>query len=260
MCGRYVTPTEPAMERAMDLRGRDIGRELGRIFANYDTRPTQSVPAIRQHGDTREVVRLDDSGDRELVSLRWGLVPRWAKGKAGAYATFNARIETLRTSPAFRDAWKRGQRCLLPVAGFYEWQAQPPDWQKVVQHYITCTDQPEVFAMAGLWDSSTTEDGELHRDHDAGERADARDPQQQAGRQQARATARGGPPHAGDPRGRGPGSMVEGHGRRGLGGAEALPGRADACGRREAVEGGSAAGAAVVHWIRCDASGVIVSM
>jgi putative SOS response-associated peptidase YedK len=161
MCGRYVTPTEAAMERAMDLRGRDIGRELGRIFANYDTRPTQSVPAIRQHGDTREVVRLDDSGDRELVSLRWGLVPRWAKGKAGAYATFNARIETLRTSPAFRDAWKRGQRCLLPVAGFYEWQAQPPDWQKVVQHYITCTDQPEVFAMAGLWDSSTTEDGEV---------------------------------------------------------------------------------------------------
>jgi hypothetical protein len=49
---------------------------------------------------------------------------------------------------------------LAPVRGFYEWQAQPPDWQRTVRHYITVNDQ-KLFCFAGSWDRSTKPDGTL---------------------------------------------------------------------------------------------------
>jgi len=88
--------------------------------------------------------------------MRWGLVPFLAKGIPGPYTTFNAKMETLRTAASYRGPWKRGQRCLVLAEGFYEWRAQPPDWQKTVPHYISLPDR-EVFATAGLWDESATE-------------------------------------------------------------------------------------------------------
>lgn len=154
MCGRYVTPAESAIEREYDLRGIRTERFLRLGFAqNFDTRPTNQVPVMR------EVVRLNAQRARELLPMRWGLIPHFARGVAGGYATFNARIETIRTAPSYRGPWKRGQRCLILAAGFYEWQAQPPDWQRTTQYLITLAGH-EVFAMAGLWDASATEAGE----------------------------------------------------------------------------------------------------
>jgi putative SOS response-associated peptidase YedK len=75
---------------------------------------------------------------------------------AGSFNTINARIETFRDSPAYRDAWRRGQRCLVLASAFYEWQEVPGGKQPF---YIGCADQ-EVFAFAGLWDRSTPPDGE----------------------------------------------------------------------------------------------------
>ena len=49
-----------------------------------------------------------------------GLVPWWAKDVKVGYSTFNARADSVTTKPAFRDAWKRGQRCLVVTNGFYE--------------------------------------------------------------------------------------------------------------------------------------------
>ena len=58
--------------------------------------------------------------------------------------------------PCWRGPWKRGQRCVLPATGFYEWHVNE-DGSKT-PFYITCADQP-VFGFAGLWDSSRAEDG-----------------------------------------------------------------------------------------------------
>jgi putative SOS response-associated peptidase YedK len=77
--------------------------------ARYNIAPTQTVPFIR----------LDDEGNQIVDDGRWWLVPHWAKEMPKA-AMFNARIETVHTGPAFRDAFKT-RRCLIPADGFYEW-------------------------------------------------------------------------------------------------------------------------------------------
>lgn len=157
MCGRYVTPDQADIERTWDLRAASAAGFLRGTFGNTDASPTQSVPLLR-------IIR-DSGGAKELVEARWGLIPHWAHGETAKdsrtgrpLTTFNAKMETLRTSPAYRGAWSRDQRCLVPVRGFYEWQAQPPDWQRTVRHYITVNDQ-QLFCFAGLWDRSTKADG-----------------------------------------------------------------------------------------------------
>ena len=82
--------------------------------------------------DTIDTV-VERDGKRDLVPMRWGLVPWWWKKKAKETpATFNARAETVTSKPMFRDAFKR-KRCLIPASGYYEWQASP-------------------LTIAGLWD------------------------------------------------------------------------------------------------------------
>ena len=65
-----------------------------------------------------DVIRLDREGRRELVSMRWGLVPYfWKKSLKEVPATFNARAETIAEKPMFRDSFKR-RRCIIPASGF----------------------------------------------------------------------------------------------------------------------------------------------
>ena len=70
----------------------------------YNVAPTQPVLAIRQ----------SDEGRRALVRLRWGLVPAWSKGPDSRYSMINARAETVKSKPAYRNAFKH-RRCLIPA-------------------------------------------------------------------------------------------------------------------------------------------------
>ena len=70
--------------------------------------------------------------------------------------TQNATVEKLETSPAWRGPWKRAQRCILPVSGFYEWHLTASGSKQ--PYYIKVADQ-EIFGFAGLWDRSQREDG-----------------------------------------------------------------------------------------------------
>jgi putative SOS response-associated peptidase YedK len=95
------------------------------------------------------VVRLNAEGQRELVSMRWGLVPFfWKKTLKDVPATFNARVETVHEKPMFRDAFKK-RRCVIPASGFYEWTGEKGDKQP---HLFTAADGSPVLAFAGLWD------------------------------------------------------------------------------------------------------------
>ena len=97
--------------------------------------------------DTIDTV-VERDGKRDLVPMRWGLVPWWWKKKAKETpATFNARAETVATKPMFRDAFKR-KRCLIPASGYYEWQATPTGKQP----YYFSTENGSPLTIAGLWD------------------------------------------------------------------------------------------------------------
>jgi putative SOS response-associated peptidase YedK len=83
--------------------------------------------------------------ERELVTMRWGLVPWWWSKplKELRMATFNAR-ETVETKPVFRDAFKRS-RCLIPMSGYYEWQNTPSGKQP---WYFTARDGSSLLTAA----------------------------------------------------------------------------------------------------------------
>lgn len=151
MCGRYVTPAGGAIEREYGLTAAQMAPWIAKGFErNYNTAPTQQCPILR-------VIR-DKDGARQVEPMRWGLVPFWAKGVAPKYSTINAMAETIESKPAYRGPWKRGQRCIFPVAGFYEWQVQ--DDGNKVPYYIHPADDGELFSMGGLWDSSLALNGE----------------------------------------------------------------------------------------------------
>jgi putative SOS response-associated peptidase YedK len=63
-------------------------------------------------------IRSED-GKRIPKMMRWGLLPQWAKDEKLSYSTFYVRSEDFATKPAFRDAWKRGQRCLVVTDGLW---------------------------------------------------------------------------------------------------------------------------------------------
>jgi putative SOS response-associated peptidase YedK len=105
-----------------------------------------------------DVIRLNAKGQRELVRMRWGLVPTWWKKPLKELpATFNARAHSVAAKPMFRGAYK-ARRCIIPASGFYEWTGVPGAWQP---HLFTAADGSPLLACAGLWERwQTPETGE----------------------------------------------------------------------------------------------------
>jgi len=114
-----------------------IDKAAGEATLNLDMAPAREILAIFQ-----------DAGKNRLAKFHWGLVPYWAKDVSIGSRLINARAETIAEKPAFREAFKR-RRCLIPAAGFYEWQSQAGSRQPM---FITVPDR-KPFAFAGLWDT-----------------------------------------------------------------------------------------------------------
>jgi putative SOS response-associated peptidase YedK len=135
MCGRYrLSRRKQIVEEYFD----SVSGEQEDWIPRYNIAPTQPVPVIRQH--PKEPVR-------KLSLMRWGLIPSWSKDPSAAARMINARSETARTLPAFRDGLK-SRRCLIPADGFYEWQKTG----KSKQTYCFEVNGGVLFAFAGLWD------------------------------------------------------------------------------------------------------------
>ena len=109
MCGRYYRRSDKQKIAEAFRTGVPTTFE---ILPSYNVAPQTFQPVVCFNRKTLE---------RELVQMRWGLVPYWAKDAKVGYSTINAKAETLTTSPAFREAIKR-RRCLIPADGFFEWQ------------------------------------------------------------------------------------------------------------------------------------------
>lgn len=143
MCGRYVLA-----EQAKAAKAFEVSRLHWHDTMSYNVAPARDVPVIRK-------TLAADGGERVGVMMRWGLIPPFLKGEVPKYATFNARIETMEASPAFRGALEKGQRCIVPAAGFYEWQMML-DAPK--QPWFIGLANKEVMGFAAIWDRSVKAD------------------------------------------------------------------------------------------------------
>jgi putative SOS response-associated peptidase YedK len=142
MCGRFSQHYTWAEVHAF----LSVFGTASNLRPRYNIAPTTMV----------DVVRLGEQG-RELVSMRWGLVPFfWKKSLNDLPATFNARVETVAQKPMFREAFKK-RRCIIPASGFFEWTGGKGDRQP---HLFTASDGSPILAFAGLWDHWRDADGE----------------------------------------------------------------------------------------------------
>lgn len=99
------------------------------------------------------------NADPNAIQLfQWGLLPSWATDTKIQNMTLNARIETLREKPSFRDVLH--QKCLVLVNGFYEWQWLD-EKGKHKQKYLISLPNDEPFAMAGLYSKWKNAENEL---------------------------------------------------------------------------------------------------
>ena len=121
------------------LYKRTADRAPHNLQPRYNVCPTDLIDVVTER-----------DGKRDLVRMRWGLVPRWwsKPTKELRAATFNARAETVETKPFFREAFKR-TRCLIPMSGYYEWQDTSGGKQP---WYFIARDGSPILTAAGLWD------------------------------------------------------------------------------------------------------------
>lgn len=105
------------------------------LTASWNVAPTDPVYVIAER-----------DGNRQLGSMRWGLVPHWAPDTKSIH--INARSETVASTPAFRDSFA-SRRCLIPADGFYEWES--PEKGRTPHWVYRADGHPMVFA--GIWAS-----------------------------------------------------------------------------------------------------------
>ena len=153
MCTRYISPEDREIE---DFWRIDRKKQRPEAWKNLLTVFPLSMATFIRRADEVEY-------ERELVVGQWGMIPPWStshipqrrpkKGelKGARLSTVNARTEGMEKSPAYKDAWLRGKRCIIPAASFDE-----PNWEtgkNVWWRFSRADGAP--WGLAGLWDAWT---------------------------------------------------------------------------------------------------------
>ncbi|MFD5853903.1 SOS response-associated peptidase [Cytobacillus pseudoceanisediminis] len=142
MCGRFsLTEDISILQQYFDF---EISEE---ITPRYNIAPSQRVLTV-----------LSDGQERRAGTMKWGLVPFWAKDEKIGYKMINARAEGIDEKPSFKHAFKR-RRCLILTNGFYEWKKQE-DGNKQPYRFVMKDNKP--FAFAGLWETWKKGEKPLH--------------------------------------------------------------------------------------------------
>lgn len=143
MCGRYtLTTPQPELLRRFGLDGVRVA-----VRPRYNIAPTQPVAVVFNDAPTT------------LDAARWGLLPARQRDAAARPPLINARAETLRVKPSFRESFRR-RRCWVLCDGFYEWRRNP-DGTTTPFRAVLSDGGP--FALAGLWEERLADDGAPQR-------------------------------------------------------------------------------------------------
>lgn len=141
MCGRF-TLVEPSYEELAETLGVAFDSAQAAAYKpRYNIAPTDPHWVMHMEG-----------GVRELMSASWGLVPWWSKTRNDARRPINARSESMKRSPVFREAFER-RRCVVVADGFYEWVAPPAGSKQPKQPIWFRPTNGGLLLMAGLWES-----------------------------------------------------------------------------------------------------------
>lgn len=132
MCGRFNIIDDPLTQLIVEIWGQAFD-----VQTHYNIAPTEQI----------QVLVRDEDGQWSLPSMRWWLVPNWAREPSTRYAMFNARSESLGSSRAFKQPFEQ-RRCIIPASGYYEWRKEGGI---KVPYYIEPAEEAG-FAFAGLWD------------------------------------------------------------------------------------------------------------
>ncbi|MDB1087524.1 SOS response-associated peptidase [Streptomyces sp. ACA25] len=155
MCGRYAASRRP--EDLAGLFGIERWDRDEALPPDWNVAPTKEVYAVldrpvKGSGDPRPV--------RQLRTLRWGLVPSWAKSPDVGVKMINARAETVHEKASYRRPFA-ARRCLLPADGYFEWVTGRSERQEEEkgrrkrprkQPYFVTPPDGSVMAMAGLYE------------------------------------------------------------------------------------------------------------
>jgi putative SOS response-associated peptidase YedK len=140
MCGRFNQKLSASQWAHVFDVLRMPTTDYSHFQLRYNTAPMQAALAIRvcDHMPT-------------LTPLQWKLIPSWSKTKTTKFNTINAKAETLETSGTYRAPFKN-RRCLIPVAGFYEWpKANSNHFDEKKPFYISFRDD-RPLCFAAVWD------------------------------------------------------------------------------------------------------------
>lgn len=141
MCGRFALTWSPEAVAGW--------LHAVQVRASFEPRhnicPTMVVP-----------VAVNYLGERHLVPMRWGFIPKWYKTPIDGSLLINARAETIDSKPAFRNAFQK-RRCLIPANGFYEWHREKGKGREPWYIYAR---EVELMAFAGIWQVWNGHNGE----------------------------------------------------------------------------------------------------
>jgi putative SOS response-associated peptidase YedK len=154
MCGRYASSRRPEdLVEEFEIDKVEVKETLA---PDYNVAPTKQVYAVVQRPN--EPASPDEGTDtptqRQLRTLKWGLVPFWAKEPSIGNKMINARMETVHEKPAFRRPFA-ARRCLLPADGYFEWyptEQKTKAGKPLKQPFFIHPADGGVMAMAGLYE------------------------------------------------------------------------------------------------------------
>jgi len=140
MCGRYYRRSDK--QRIAEAFHAGIPSDFVLPDWDYNVAPTTFQPVIRNDKET---------GDRELVLMRWGLVPFFTEKLTDVkgISTINARAEGIEKARTWRTPFQK-RRCLVPADGYYEWKHLDQKTKKPLAFKMK---DDALFAFAGLWDA-----------------------------------------------------------------------------------------------------------
>ena len=133
MCGRFTLSTPPEVISMCF----DIETDSFNYLPAFNIAPTQNVLTLRNRDNSKHA-----------QTMRWGLIPFWAKEAKIGNKMINARSETVIENKVFKTPFQK-RRCLILADSFYEWVRV----SKSKQPIRILLDSEKPFAFAGIWES-----------------------------------------------------------------------------------------------------------